>query len=272
MRRRQDHHRREREPPVEDRQGDHRAGQREHVADERREPLREHVGERVHVVRDARDDPARALLREVAQRERREVPEEMLAQPQHDQLAELREAEDQERADEPGGGVDADVDRDVEVEARPVSWARMPLSIASPTSSQPPTCTAEVNAAASASSAMRAALIAHVERQAGQPDAALTRHGPRPRTGARTCRRPSAGCRGGASSTITPSSSTTARSASETVERRWLESSTVRPASAGRRRRTMCSSVSVSTAESGSSSTSTRALEISARASATRWR
>ena len=102
------------------RQRDHRAREREHVADERREPLGEHVGERVDVVRDARDDPARALLREVAQRERREVPEEVLAQAQHDQLAELREAQDQERADEPGGGVDADVDRDVEIEARGV--------------------------------------------------------------------------------------------------------------------------------------------------------
>ncbi len=91
-------------------------GERQDVADERREALREHVGERIDVVRDARDDPARALLREVALRERREVLEEVLAQPQDDQLAELRQAEDEERADEPGRRVGADVDRDVEIE------------------------------------------------------------------------------------------------------------------------------------------------------------
>ena len=81
----------------------------------------------------------------------------MLAQPQHDQLTEAAPGPMiRNEPDEPGRGVDADVDRDVEVEPRACRWARMPLSIASPTSSQPPTCAAEVNAAASASSAMRA--------------------------------------------------------------------------------------------------------------------
>ena len=57
------------------------ATQREAVGDERREPLGEHVGERVDVAREAGDDPARSLLGEVAERERGEVVEEVLAQP-----------------------------------------------------------------------------------------------------------------------------------------------------------------------------------------------
>ena len=64
--------------------------------------------------------PARCS-REVAQRERREVAEEVLAQAQHDQLPEAREAHDQERADDPGRGVDGHVDRDVELEPRAVA-------------------------------------------------------------------------------------------------------------------------------------------------------
>ena len=55
--------RREREAPVED--GQRRSSPPASVRplrDERREPLAEHVGERVDVAREARDDPARALL------------------------------------------------------------------------------------------------------------------------------------------------------------------------------------------------------------------
>ena len=59
------------EPPVEDVQPDDRRDQRQAVRDERREALAEDVGERVDVARQARDDPARALLREVAERQAR---------------------------------------------------------------------------------------------------------------------------------------------------------------------------------------------------------
>ena len=152
-------------------------------------PLREHVGERVDVVRDARDDPARALLREVAQRERREVPEEVLAQAQDDQLTELREAEDQERADEPRHGVDADVDGDIEIEARRVVG---PDAVVDRVAHEQPAADLHRRGERGGEREHRdaPALIADVDRQAGEPDAAPTRHGLHPRRGARTCRRP----------------------------------------------------------------------------------
>ncbi len=106
---RQDHERDEAEPPVEDEEPDHRAEQGEAVRDERREALREHVRDRVDVRGEARDDPARLLLREVAQRERGEVAEEVAADVEHDPLADPGEAAREGGAEPPGGRVDGDV-------------------------------------------------------------------------------------------------------------------------------------------------------------------
>ena len=61
--------------------------QRQRVDDERRQPLREDVRERVDVGRQSRDDPAGLLLREVAERQPRQVVEQVLAQAENDVLA-----------------------------------------------------------------------------------------------------------------------------------------------------------------------------------------
>ena len=108
-RRRQDHERDEAEPPVEDEEADHRAEQGEAVRDEGRQALREHVRDGVDVRGEARDDPARLLLAEVAQRERGEVAEQVAADVEHDPLADPGEAAGEVGAEPPGGRVDRDV-------------------------------------------------------------------------------------------------------------------------------------------------------------------
>jgi hypothetical protein len=59
----------EAEPPVEDEQPADCRDQRQRVHDERRQTLVEDIRERIDVARQASDDPAGFLLREVAQRE-----------------------------------------------------------------------------------------------------------------------------------------------------------------------------------------------------------
>ena len=115
-RRRQDHERDETEAPVEDEQADDRGEQRERVDDERGQPLREHVRERVDVGGEPRDDPARLLLREVAQRERRQVIEEVAAQAEHDVLADAGEPAHERRLQHPRERVDHQVEDHVAAE------------------------------------------------------------------------------------------------------------------------------------------------------------
>jgi hypothetical protein len=83
---RQDEQRDEAEAPVEQEQAADRRDEGERVHDERRQALVEHVRERVDVARQARDDPARPSVGEVAQRERREVVEQIAPQLEHDPL------------------------------------------------------------------------------------------------------------------------------------------------------------------------------------------
>ena len=90
--RRRDDERDEPEPPVEQEEAADRCDQREAVDDERRQTLVEDVRERVHVARQPGDDPARLLLREVAQRQRREVVEETAADLEDDLLADAAPA------------------------------------------------------------------------------------------------------------------------------------------------------------------------------------
>ena len=66
------------------RSASHRRGQEDDVRDEGRHALREDVRDRVDVARQARDDPARLLLREVAEREAGQVVEEVAPQADHD--------------------------------------------------------------------------------------------------------------------------------------------------------------------------------------------
>ena len=106
------------------------AGSRIDVRDERRHALREHVGDRVDVARQARDDPARLLLREVAEREPGQVVEEVAAQAEHHPLAEPGEAADQHRLQDPAGRRDAEVDRRRSPSGGARSARAMPLSIA----------------------------------------------------------------------------------------------------------------------------------------------
>ena len=104
---RQDHHRHEPQPPVDDEEHDDRRRQEDDVRDERRQALRERVRDRVDVARHPGDDPSRPLLREVAQRERGEVVEQVAAEPEDDPLADDREAADQHELADPADGVQA---------------------------------------------------------------------------------------------------------------------------------------------------------------------
>ena len=80
------------EPPVEQEEPADGGDQRQRVDDERRQALVEDVGERVDVARQPRDDPAGLLLREVAERQGREVLEEVAAELEHHPLADARRA------------------------------------------------------------------------------------------------------------------------------------------------------------------------------------
>ena len=115
--RRQHEQRDEPEAPVEQEQAADRGDERQRVHDERRQPLVEHVGERVDVARQARDDPARLLLREVPERERREVVEEVAPELEHHPLPDAGEHQPRRRAEDPRDDADRDVDRDVAREA-----------------------------------------------------------------------------------------------------------------------------------------------------------
>ena len=86
------------------------AGQQHDVRDERRHALREHVGDGVDVARQARDDPARLLLREVAKRESRQVVEEVAPEPDHDRLADRGEPADEHGLEDPADGGDGEID------------------------------------------------------------------------------------------------------------------------------------------------------------------
>src|SRR6266545_4579537 len=66
-------------------------------------------------------DVSRALIREVAQRQRGQVTEEVLAQREHDALPHLRETADHRRRQHPRSRVDAEVDDDVAPEAAGVA-------------------------------------------------------------------------------------------------------------------------------------------------------
>ena len=72
----------------------------------------------------AGDDPARALLGEVAQRERGQVVEQVTPQPQDDPLAETREAADDTSRQRPAERVDGEVDGDVDRQRVLVALAR----------------------------------------------------------------------------------------------------------------------------------------------------
>src|SRR5581483_2276324 len=225
----------------------------------------EHVGDRVDVRGQPRDDPARLLLREVAQRERRQVVEEVAAEADHHPLAEACEP-----ADEPG--LEAPTERrDPEVDQH--DHGQVVLV---------PRADAVVDRVAHEQPAARLArgVRGAYEQEHGGPQLPAFEVAQEPLHAATTSspkssakgppRRSSS--RGAPDSTMRPSTRTTARSASSTVESRCVATSTVRPVSAGRSRLTRRRSVSVSTAESGSSRTTTRARVTSARASATRWR
>ena len=128
---RQDRHRREREPPVEEEEDDRGADQRQRVLDEARDAVGDELVERLDVVREPADDHAGAVPLVVAEREPLQVAEERVAQVGEDALAgpagEVRlrrrgrdrgEARDDEERDDPAERVqvaaaDAVVDREL---------------------------------------------------------------------------------------------------------------------------------------------------------------
>ena len=133
-----------------------RREQRQRVDDERRQPLREDVGERVDVRGEARDDPAGLLLREVAQRQLRQVVEEVFAAGRARRLWPTRgEAADERRLQHPGDRVDREVDAGRPASRRRLSCARMPSSIASCTSRSAATGAAAESTPTTASAATR---------------------------------------------------------------------------------------------------------------------
>ena len=101
------------EAPVEDEEPDDRREQRQRVDDERRQALGEDVRERVDVRGDPGDDPAGLLLREVLQRQSGQVVEEVFAQSEHHVLADSREPAYERRLEDPGEGIDDEIDDDV---------------------------------------------------------------------------------------------------------------------------------------------------------------
>ena len=111
--RRQDEQRHEPESPVEEEQPADRRDERQRVDDERRQPLVQDVGERVDVARQPGDDPAGLLLREVPERQRREVLEEIATQVEHHALTDAGEHQPGRGAEQPRDHADGDVRHDV---------------------------------------------------------------------------------------------------------------------------------------------------------------
>src|SRR5581483_266418 len=211
------------------------------------------------------DDPAGLLLREVAEREPGEVVEEVAAEAERHPLPETGEPADQPRLQDPAARGDAEIDDD-----RPRQVVLVAVADA----------VVDRGAHDQPAAGLRGGVPRADDEQHGRPRAAALEVPPQaphaattssPKRSANAPPRRSRST-GRPDSTIRPPTSTTARSASSTVESRCVATSTVLPSSAGRRRPTRRRSVSVSTADSGSSSTSTRAPVTSARASATRWR
>ena len=119
------------EPPVEDEE--RRSGRRQlsEFGDERREPLREDVRERVDVARQPRDDPAGALLARSSAARARQVLEEVARAARARSPWPSRRGRGSGRAQDPAGRVDRDVDDDDRARGALVVAARMPWSIAS---------------------------------------------------------------------------------------------------------------------------------------------
>src|SRR2546423_472826 len=255
----------EAEPPVCDQQGRERGRQEHDVRDEGRHALREDVRDRVHVARQPGDDPPGLLLREVAEREPRQVVEEVAAQAQHHALPEAGETADEDRLEDPAAGGDAEVDRDDDREVALVVHAN---SVVDRVAYEQPAARLRRSVAGCDEQEYEREELVSFEI-APEPFHAATTSSAKSSANGPPARRRS---RGIPDSTIPPSTSTTARSASSTVESRCVATSTVRPARAGRSRFTSRRSVSVSPAQNRSSSTTTRASVTSARASATRCR
>ncbi len=116
--RREHDQRHDAEAPVEQEEPADRGEQCQRVDDERRQALVEDVRDRIDVARQAGDDPARLLLREVPERERGEMLEEVAAQVEHDLLTDAGEHQPRRRAEDPGGCPDCDVEHHVDAETR----------------------------------------------------------------------------------------------------------------------------------------------------------
>ena len=266
-------HRDEAEPPVEQEEAGDGGDQRQRVDDERRQALVEDVRERVDVARQPRDDPAGLLLREVAERQRGQVVEEVAAQLEHDALADAGEAEPGGGAENPGGRVHGDVGE--RRRSRGAARRRRGCRCRSRPDEMPARDRRRGGEPREHRDQDQAALLVlRVRREPRKPGAVLglTRQGARLRRGRRRGRRLRAAPAACPARRSGPRRARPRRSATPIVESRWVATSTVRPATAGRRFSTSRRSVSVSTADIGSSSTRTREPASSARASATRWR
>ena len=215
----------EAESPVGDQQGDHRGRQQHEVRDERRHALREDVRDGVDVARQPRDDPARLLLREVAQREAGQMVEEVAPQPDHHALADAGEPADEDGLEDPADAGDDEVDDD---DRRQVVLVAGADAVVDRVADEQP------------AAGLAGGVAGRDEHEQERDQPVALEVAPEPLHAATSSPKSAANApparsrsRGVPDSTIRPSRSTTARSASSTVESRCVATSTVRPCERG---------------------------------------
>ena len=109
----------ERKPPVQDEEDDRGAEQRERVLDEARHAVRDELVDRLHVVRQAADDHARAVSLVEAERELLKVLEEAVAEVGENPLADPAGEIGLDVGHAPVRETGGDEDRDDDVQLRP---------------------------------------------------------------------------------------------------------------------------------------------------------
>ena len=218
----------EAQSPVGDEQRRERRREEDDIRDERRHPLGKDVADGVDVARQAGDDPARLLLREVPERQAGEVVEQIAAQAEHHALADAGEPADEDRLQDPADRGYSQVDRDDDRQVMRI--ARANAVVDGVADEEPAARLAGGIPHRDEDHQRRAQLQAlEIPRQASHAASSSPKSaakGPFARTSSA----------GRPASTISPSTRTTARSAISTVDRRCVATSTVLPSSAGRSR------------------------------------
>ena len=140
--RRHDDQHAERELPRHQHDDDDRADEQEDVLDEQHEALRDELLHRVDVGGHARHDPAGLLGLEVVERQRHQVIEQAVAQLAQERLADARDEQDRQAAEEEAANAMNEVEHDREVQrarrrGRESPWSMPYRTSAGPASSVP---------------------------------------------------------------------------------------------------------------------------------------